>query len=381
MSPRALRFGMIGGGRGSFIGAVHRMAVRMEGGADLVAGVFSHEGLRSHAFGAELGLAPDRVYGGIGEMVRAESERPADERLDFVSIVAPTTVHASAARQLLDGGFNVICEKPLVGSLAELAELQRAVEKAGLVFILTHNYTGHPMVKRARELVRAGRLGVIRKVCVEYLQGWKARRLEARDAPGTTGEPPEIGAGCLGEIGCHAYNLLTYVTGLHARAVCAEVSTNVEGRPAHDDATVLLRFDDAARGVLNCSQVAVGEQNNLNIRIYGSEGSLKWRQEEPDSLVVEYTGEAAEVQRKGTRAAGAEAARFTRLPPGHPEGYLEAFANIYREALRAIRAQVGHMPAPADLDVQGIREGAEGVRFIDAALRSADTRRWTEVAT
>ncbi len=365
---------MIGGGRGAFIGAVHRLAAVMDGRAELVAGAFSADPTRSQLSGADLLLDPARVYGSYTAMARAEAARPAGERLDFVVIVTPNHQHFPPAKLFLEAGFNVVCDKPVTLSLAEARRLRTIVRRTKKVFVLTHNYTGNAMVKQARALVHAGALGRIRKVVVEYPQGWLSTRLEAtgQKQAAWRADPKRSGiACCLGDIGTHAENLARYVTGLHLGSLCADLTTFVPGRLLEDDANLLLRYRGGAKGVLHCSQIAIGEENSLNLRVYGDKASLEWHQEHPNELVVKYADRPREIWRRGNAYVGAAAKKFTRVPAGHPEGYLESFGNIYLEAFRAIAAEVGGRPPPKDLDFPTIDDGVEGMAFIEAAVRSS----------
>ena len=371
---RKLRFGMIGGGRGAFIGAVHRIAAQMDGKAELVAGAFSSDAERSRASGADLFLDPARVYGSYEEMARAESGAPADARLDFIVIVTPNHQHFPPAKLFLEAGFNVVCDKPATFNLAEAKALKKIVAKTGKVFALTHNYTGNVMVKQARDLVRAGHLGTLRKVVVEYPQGWLSTHLEAsgqKQAAWRTDPKRSGAAGCIGDIGTHAENLARYITGLHISELCADLTTFVKGRKLDDDGNILVRFKGGAKGVLHASQISVGDENNLNIRVYGEKAALEWYQEHPNELTVKYPDKPREIWRRGNGYVGARAGGFTRIPAGHPEGYLEAFGNIYREAFRAIEAEVTGQPRPKDLDFPTIDDGIEGMAFIETAVKSA----------
>ena len=367
---------MIGGGRGAFIGAVHRIAAQMDGQAELVAGAFSSDPERSRASGADLYLDPSRVYGSYEAMAKAEAARPKPERLDFVVIVTPNHQHFGPAKLFLESGFNVVCDKPVTFSLAEAKRLQAIVKKTGKVFALTHNYTGNAMVKQARQFVSSGDLGAIRKVVVEYPQGWLSTRLESsgqKQASWRTDPKRSGAAGCLGDIGTHAANLAGYITGLSIEALCADLTTFVPGRKLDDDASILIRYKGGAKGILFASQVCVGEENNLSIRVWGEKGGLEWRQEHPNELAVKFPDKPTQIWRRGNGYDGAAAQKVTRIPAGHPEGYLEAFGNIYREAFRAIAAEVSGQPLPKDLDFPTIDDGLEGMRFIDTAL--ASTRR------
>lgn len=384
MSARKLRFGMVGGGRGAFIGAVHRIAAQMDGQAELVAGAFSSDPQRSRDSAADLFVAAERAYGSYREMAAAEAARPPSERLDFVVIVTPNDQHYPAATLFLEHGFNVVCDKPVTLTLAEARALRETVARSGKVFALTHNYTGNAMVKQARALVRSGALGTLRKVVVEYSQGWLARDIESdgqKQAAWRTDPARSGAAGCMGDIGTHAENLARYVTGLRITELCADLTTFVPGRRLDDDGNLLLRFEGGARGVLHSSQVAIGEENNLSLRVYGSEASLEWQQEHPNELIVKYLDRPREILRRGNGYVGETAQRVTRIPAGHPEGYLEAFANLYREAFRAIAAEVAGKPLPADLDLPGIDDGVAGMAFIEAAVASArQGAAWVPVA-
>jgi len=371
---RRLRFGMVGGGRGAFIGAVHRIAALMDGQAELVAGAFSSDKERSKESGKDFFLPLSRIYGDYATMARLEAARPAEDRLDFVVLVTPNHEHYQPAKLFLNRGFNVICDKPVTFDVTEARNLKRIVARTGKVFVLTHNYTGNAMVKQARALVRAGRLGEIRKVVVEYSQGWLATALEAtgqKQAAWRT-DPRRSGiAGCMGDIGSHAENLARYITGLRLDALCADLSTFVRGRRLDDDGSVLLRFKGGAKGILSASQVCVGDENNFNIRIYGEKASLEWHQEHPNELIVKFADRPREIWRRANNYLDANAAAVSRVPPGHPEGYLEAFANIYREAFRAIAAEVAGRKLPAGLDYPTVEDGLTGMLFIATVVRSA----------
>jgi predicted dehydrogenase len=371
---RKLRFGMIGGGRGAFIGAVHRIAAQMDGKAELVAGAFSSDPERSRASGADFFIDPARTYGSYEEMARAESAAPADVRLDFVVIVTPNHQHFPPAKLFLESGFNVVCDKPVTFNLAEAKALQKVVRKSGKVFALTHNYTGNAMVKQARDFVRNGDLGEIRKVVAEYPQGWLSTHLEAsgqKQASWRTDPKRSGAAGCIGDIGTHAENLARYITGLHIESLCADLTTFVKGRKLDDDGNILLRFKGGAKGVLHASQISVGDENALNIRVYGTKGGIEWHQEHPNELLVKFPDKPTQIWRRGNGYDGPAAQKFTRIPAGHPEGYLEAFGNIYREAFRAIEAEVEGKPLPKDLDFPTIDDGVEGMVFIETAVKSA----------
>jgi predicted dehydrogenase len=380
---RKLRFGMIGGGRGAFIGAVHRIAAQMDGEAELVAGAFSSDAERSKASGADLFLDPTRVYDSYAAMAEAEARMPADRRLDFVVIVTPNHQHFPPAKLFLESGFNVVCDKPVTFNLAEAKALQRIVAKSRKVFALTHNYTGNAMVKQARAFIREGRLGRLRKVVVEYPQGWLSTALEAsgqKQAAWRTDPKRSGAAGCVGDIGTHAENLVRYVTDLKIESLCADLTTFVKGRQLDDDANILLRFHGGAKGVLHSSQISVGDENNLNLRVYGEKAALEWHQEHPNELVLKFPDQPRQIWRRGNGYVGPEAAQVTRIPAGHPEGYLEAFGNLYRAAFRAIRAEVSSAKMPKELDFPTIADGVEGMVFIDCVIKSARRgAKWVKV--
>lgn len=375
---------MIGGGRGSRIGSVHRIAAAMDGQAELVAGAFSTDAERSRESGADLFLDPERVYPDYEDLVRAEAARPADERLDFVVIATPNHEHFRPAKLLLQAGFNVICDKPVTLTLAEARELQRLVRRRRKVFVLTHNYTGNIMVKHARFMVRQRELGKIRKVVVEYPQGWLSARLETtghKQASWRT-DPRRSGlGGCIADIGTHAENLARYVTGLRIDSLCADLSTFVKGRDTDDDGSILVRYRGGAKGVLFASQIANGDANALKLRVYGEFGSLEWFQEQPNELQLKVNNESVRTLRRGHTYLAPDLRRFTRVPAGHPEGFLEAFANLYLEAFRAIRAEVAGKTLPIDLDFPTIEDGVEGMAFIETAVQSSRSGAvWTKLS-
>lgn len=373
-STRKLRYGMIGGGRGAFIGGVHRIAAIMDGQTVLTAGAFSSDPERSKASGEDFALDPSRVYGSYQEMARAEAKMPADRRLDFIVIVTPNHQHFPPAKLFLESGFNVVCDKPVTFNLAEAKKLREVVKKSKKIFVLTHNYTGNAMVKQARELVRSGYLGEIRKIVAEYPQGWLSTHLEAsgqKQAAWRTDPKRSGAAGCIGDIGTHAENLARYISGLPIESLCADITTFVKGRALDDDGNILVRFKGGAKGIIHASQISVGEENNLNIRVYGSKAGLEWRQEHPNQLLVKYPDKPTEIWGRGNGYVGKAAGGVTRIPAGHPEGYLEAFGNIYREAFRAIRAEVAGQPVPKDLDFPTIDDGVEGMAFIETVVKSS----------
>lgn len=371
---RKLRMGMIGGGIGAFIGGVHRMAACLDGECELVCGAFSSSPERSRESGKALFLPEDRVYGDYREMIEKERALPTDRRMDFVAIVTPNYLHFPQAKLALENGFPVMCDKPMTISLAEAKELRDIVGKTDLLFGLTHNYTGYPMVKEAREMARGGALGKIRKIVVEYPQGWLARKVENegnkqalwRIDPAKTGA-----ANCLGDIGTHAENLAEYVTGLKIKELCADITTFVEGRVLEDDANLLVRFDSGARGVLHASQISVGEENSLNIRVYGEKGGIQWHQMEPNTLIAKWIDRPAEIIRTGGKYLSPRSLMNTRLPMGHPEGFIEGFANIYRNYILALKSILdGKAPKPEHMDFPDVCDGVRGMAFIETAVQS-----------
>ncbi len=377
-SSRRIRLGMVGGGEGAFIGAVHRMAARLDDHFELVAGALSASPEKAARSALALGLDPVRSYDDFAVMARAEAARP--DGIEAVSIVTPNHMHAPAIRAFLGAGIHVICDKPLTTTLDEARDLAAQVRRSGLVFVLTHNYTGYPLVRQARAMVRSGALGDVRLVQVEYAQDWLAESTE--DAGNKQAEwrtdPARSGAGgCIGDIGTHAFNLADFVTGLDLVELCADLTTFVPGRRLDDNAQVMLRYAGGARGVLWASQVASGNENEIRLRVYGTRGGLEWSQREADQLIWSpLSGTRQIITRNG---AGADAAnrRASRVPGGHPEGYLEAFANIYDAAAAAIRAAQGGPPVPPDVVVPTVEDGVKGLAFIDAAVRSSRTGAWT----
>lgn len=369
---------MVGGGFGAFIGGVHRMAAALDGEIELVCGAFSSDPEKSKASGAELGLLPDRCYGTFQEMIRREKRLRPDKRMQFVSIVTPNHMHYPPAKMALENGFHVICDKPLAFNMKEALALEKLVEKTGLLFALTHNYTGYPMVKQARQMIRHGELWKIRKVVVEYPQGWLSTHIESsgqKQAAWRT-DPKRSGiAGAMGDIGTHAENLAEYITGLHITELCADISTFVPGRQLDDDGNVLLHFEHGAKGILHASQISAGEENNLNIRVYGEKGGLEWHQMEPNTLLVKWLDKPTEVYRTGIGNLYPETTAHTRIPAGHPEGYLEAFANIYRNFAISLRARVdGKTPDPLHTDFPTVHDGVRGMRFIERVIASGKSK-------
>ncbi len=380
---RSLRFGMVGGGPGAFIGAVHKRAATLDGLATLVAGAFSSDAEKSRAQGEAYELAPDRVYASFEEMASREAALPEGERIHFVSIVTPNHLHFPVAKAFIERGFHVVCDKPLTTTLEDAEELCRLVKKHDVVFAVTHPYVGYPMVKHARALVRDGALGTVRKVVVEYSQGWLSTRVEetGQKQAGWRTDPARAGAGAIGDIGTHAEHLARYVTGLEMERLFADVSTFVPGRRIDDDANMLVHYQGGAKGILFCSQISIGEENRLAIRVYGTAASLEWHQEDPNFLYVRHPDGPTEVYKPGHAHLVPAAQRGTRMPAGHPEGLHEAFANIYANAMRVMAARLTHeKPDPLDLDFPTVRDGAAGVHFIQAALRSGRERDWVDAS-
>ena len=371
---------MVGGGPDAFIGPVHRMAAALDGQFALVSGAFSSDEERSQRAGKELGLDPERTYASYEEMVRAESALSADERIEVVSIVTPNHLHFPVARMFLDAGFHVVCDKPVTTTLEDAETLCRIAAEGDHIFAVTHNYTGYAMVKEARERVRSGSLGPVRKVVVEYSQGWLATPLEAeghkqaewRADPGRAGI-----SSALGDIGSHAHNLTRYVTGLEIESLFADLGTLVSGRALEDDAAVLLHFEGGARGVLLASQISVGERNHLRLRVYGTEGGLDWTQEVPDRLRLMAADGSERLLHAGGTDLSARTRAHTQLPAGHPEGFIEAFANLYRNVAGTLRVRNGAGESgPFDDDFPTVQDGARGVHFIEAAVESGRQGRW-----
>jgi predicted dehydrogenase len=372
---RKIRMGMVGGGRGAFIGGVHRMAAALDGHIELVCGAFSSDSEKSRLSGQDLYLPEDRVYDSYSQMILTEKELPVGVRMDFVSIVTPNHMHFGPAKMALENGFHVVCDKPLCLTKKEAEELVVLVNKTGLIFALTHNYTGYPMVKQAKAMIRKGALGHIRKVVVEYPQGWLSTLLEAdanaKQAIWRTDPNQSGAAGSMGDIGTHAENLAEYITGLKISEMCADLSIFVPGRKLDDDGNVLLRFENGAKGVLHASQICNGEENNLNIRVYGEKGGIAWRQMEPNTLTVIYQDKPSTIYRTGWAGLEREAMAHTRIPAGHPEGYLEAFANIYRNFAFCIQARLsGEEVDPLYTDFPSIEDGLRGMNFVEKVVAS-----------
>ena len=386
MSHRKLRMGMIGGGKDAFIGAIHRIAANMDGQIELVCGALSIHHDTAVESGKMLFLPEDRTYTNYEDMINAESKRPADQRMDFVTIVTPNFAHFGPAMMALDHGFNVVIEKPITFTLDEAKQLKKKVEETGLLLLLTHTYSGYPMVKEARELVKKGAFGKIRKIYVEYHQGWlsKLSEREGNAQAAWRTDPSKSGkSGCMGDIGTHAAHLAEYISGLKISQLCASLNVVVEGRLLDDDGAVLLRFDNGATGTLSASQVAAGEENALKIRIYGEIGGLEWAQQEPNTLTLRWSDKPAQTLRAGSNYGDRESTFAThncRTPGGHPEGYLEAFGNLYRNFALALSAKLnGEQPKPEWLDIPGVEDGIRGMAFIENVVASSQSdQKWRD---
>jgi predicted dehydrogenase len=382
---RKIRMGMIGGGRGAFIGAVHRMAAALDGQIELVCGAFSSDPERSRQSGSDLFLPADRCYGTYEEMIVSEASLPEHTRMDMVSIVTPNHLHYGPAMMALDYGFHVICDKPLCLTVEEAIRLKEKVQSSGLLFALTHTYAGYPLVKQARQMIAHGELGRVRRIVVEYAQGWLSTAMESSDQKQASWrtDPSKSGmAGAMGDIGTHAENLAGYVTGLKIESLCADLHTHIPGRRLDDDGSILLRMNNGARGVMYASQIAAGEENNLRIRVYGEKGSLEWAQMEPNSLMVRWLDQPMQVYRTGVEPLYPETTAHTRIPAGHPEGYLEAFANIYRNVAYCLQARLSNETVnPLYLDFPSIDDGVRGMEFIEAVVKSGtqDEVKWVNL--
>ncbi|MBI1341759.1 MAG: gfo/Idh/MocA family oxidoreductase [Terrimonas sp.] len=374
---RKLRMGMIGGGPGAFIGGVHRIAANIDGEIELVCGAFSSDPQKSKQAGKALYLPSSRVYGSFREMISAEQSLPPGERMDFVSIVTPNHMHFEPAKMALEKGFHVVLDKPMTLTLREAKLLRAVVTKTGNVLCLTHTYTGYPMIKQARQMIKKGLLGKIRKIYVEYPQGWLSTFLESADQKQAAWrtDPKRSGiAGAMGDIGTHAFNMAEYVSGLITTKICADLNIVVEGRKLDDDGAVLLKFDNGASGVLMASQIAAGEENNVKIRVYGEKGGIEWQQNDANTLLVKWLDKPAEILRAGGNypKLNSFALHNCRTPGGHPEGYLEAFANLYRNFSLTVKAKMDKQKPKAEwLDFPGVEEGVRGMAFIENVVASS----------
>jgi predicted dehydrogenase len=383
---RKLRMGMVGGGRGAFIGGVHRRAANLDGNIELVAGAFSSDPKKSKLSGKDFHLDSSRVYNSYQEMAEKEKALPEDQRIDFVTIVVQNHLHFDVAKTFLQAGFNVICDKPVTYDLAQARELRKIINKTKKVFALTHNYTGYPMVKLAREMVKKGELGEIIKVVCEYPQGYAITALTGEEkAIANWRANPEIAgiSNCMGDIGTHAENLVHYITGLEIDKLCADLSVNIPGRKLDDDGNVLVCFKGGAKGIIYASQVSNGDENDLNIRVYGTKKSIEWHQEEPNDLLVKDARAPRQVWRRGNDYVTGAAAENTRIPFGHPEGFIEAFANVYNAAAVAISDEIaGKYPRKSGYDFPDIRDGIIGMAFIETVVKSSKSKdKWVKFPT
>jgi len=386
MAHRKLRMGMIGGGKDAFIGAIHRIAANMDGLIELVCGALSIHKETAIESGHILFLPEDRIYTNYEEMIKAEAKMPADKRMDFVTIVTPNFAHFAPAMLALDNGFNVVIEKPITFTLDEAKQLREKLEETGLMLLLTHTYSGYPMVKEARQLVKKGTFGKIRKIYVEYTQGWlsKLSEREGNAQAAWRTDPTKSGkSGCMGDIGTHAAHLAEYISGLKITQLCASLNVVVEGRMLDDDGAILLRFEDKATGTLAASQIAAGEENALKIRVYGENGGLEWAQQEPNTLTLKWLDKPAQTFRAGSNYGDREstyATHNTRTPGGHPEGYLEAFGNLYRNFALTLLAKINNEEPHIEwLDFPGIEDGIRGMAFIENVVASNQSiEKWTD---
>ena len=378
---RKIRMGMVGGSLDAFIGGVHRRAAIMDGEIELVCGAFSSDPEKSRETGRGLYLPENRTYNNYEEMILKEKQLPEGERMDFVSVVTPNHVHHGPSKMALENGFHVVCDKPVTLNTAEAEEIVALVEKTGLIFCLTHNYTGYPLVKEAKQMIASGAIGKVRKVIVEYPQGWLSTLVEVtgnKQAAWRTDPAKSGAAGGLGDIGTHAENLAEYITGLKITQVCADLTIFVEGRVLDDDAHVLLRFDNGAKGILQDSQIANGEENDLNIRVYGETGGLQWKQMEPNTLVHK-TNQGTRLIRTNVGNLSQAAQVHSRVPAGHPEGYFEAFANLYRNFAFHVRARLEGKTVDPVYDFPSAKDGLRGMKFIDTVLASNQSeQKWTD---
>lgn len=374
---------MIGGGQGAFIGAVHRIAARIDDEYELVCGAFSSDAAKSKVSGIALGLEESRVYSSYHELIEQEKALPEHLRVQVISIVTPNHVHFEPAKMALENGFEVVIDKPITFTLAEAQQLEAVITRTGKLLCLTHTYTGYPMVKQARQLVADGKIGKVRKVYVEYPQGWLSAFEEGNQSNKQAAwrtDPSKSGiAGAMGDIGTHAFNLAEYVTGLSVTQLCADINTVVEGRRLDDDGAVLLKFDNGVSGVLMATQVATGAENNVKIRVYGEAGGVEWQQDDANTLIVRYPDKPSEIWRTGGGYNSSFATYNTRTPAGHPEGYLEAFANLYRNFAQTLKARYkGEEPTAEQLDYPGIQEGVRGMAFIENVIASGKSKqKWT----
>ncbi|WP_298545980.1 Gfo/Idh/MocA family oxidoreductase [uncultured Aquimarina sp.] len=378
-----LKMGMVGGGTGSFIGDVHRKAASIDGMIALVCGAFSSSKEKSSASAKELGIPDNRAYGSFEEMITEESKLPEEERMDFVAIVTPNHMHFPPAKMALEHGFHVICDKPLSLTLDEAIELEKIVQSSGKVFALTHNYTGYPMVKQAKAMIAKGDLGAIRKINAHYLQGWLSTSVEktGQKQAAWRVDPKRSGiGGALGDIGTHAENLIEYITGIQIETIAADLTAFGDGRSLDDDGNILLRFENGAKGIMSFSQIATGEENNLGVKIYGTKGSLTWNQENPNQLIVKWLDQPKQIYTPGGNGTYSESSEYVRIPAGHPEGYLEGFATIYRSFAKELLTVKSGKSFSNNPDFPTVTDGVRGMKFIYAAVESSkNNASWTRV--
>lgn len=377
---RKIKYGMVGGGPGSFIGKVHRMAAVLDGNIELVAGSFSSDPEKSQMMGRNLHLSDERIYDSFQQMAERESELPEDQRIDFVSVAVPNHLHYKVCKIFLEAGIHIVCDKPLTNTLEEAEKLCRKVEEQDLIFALTHNYSGYPMVKEARSMVIDGKLGDLRKVIVEYPQGWLSQSIEEEEDiwrldPDVTGTSSAVA-----DIGTHAEHLVRYITGRQLNELYADIQIFGEDRQLEDDASMLVHYEGGLQGLLFVSQVSIGEENPLKIRLYGDEAGLEWQQENPNTLRLRYADKPEEIHKRGSTYLSEVAKEVNRIPPGHPEGFIEAFANIYSNVAEAISARLaGKEPSEQALDFPTVQDGARGVHFIHKAIESGNNRKWVDM--
>ena len=374
---------MVGGGPDALIGEVHRMAARLDGNIELVAGSFSSDPQKSRNFGRKLGLKEERLYESFQQMAEKEARLPKEDRIDFVTVVTPNHLHFEVCKAFIEAGINVVCDKPMTNSIEHAEELCKLVEKQNAIFGLTHNYSGYPMVKQARKMVSDGKLGNLRKVMVEYSQGWLSEAIEDKgnkQAAWRT-DPERAGvSSVIADIGTHAEHMVEYMTGLVPQKLYADINTFVEGRPLEDDANMFIHYEKGVRGVLTCSQIAIGEENRFNVRLYGDKASLEWTQENPNYLRIKYPDKPEEIYKKANPYLSAESNKNTRIPPGHPEGFIGAFANIYSSVSAAIRNQKeGEEIRLKDYDFPTVYDGLSGVKFIHRAMESGKKEEWVSI--
>lgn len=382
-NPSRIKYGMVGGGPDAFFGIVHRKAAAMDGEIELVAGAFSSSPEKSRIQGKELMLDPDRVYDSFEQMAEKEAELPEDEKIDFVAIVTPNNIHHPAAKVFMEAGINIICDKPMTTTVEEAEDLCRIAKKYDRVFAVTYTYTGYPMVKQAKKMIADGKIGDIRKVVIQYPQGWLTKTIEkdgAKQAVWRT-DPKQAGASsCIGDLGTHVENMSSYVTGLEIEELIADLTIFGKDRVLDDDGNVLVHFTGGARGIFYASQISVGDENNLRFWIYGTEASLEWHQENPNYLYVRYGDKPTEVYKHGNDYLEEIAKHNSRLPFGHPEAFIEALANIFVNASRTMKAKKeGREPGEFDTDYPTVQDGAKGVNFIAKTVESSKARKWVEV--